>query len=560
MANKLNPELVQTIAELTNVKKISDLPIIDVIEKDNETENIRTSQQFNNSYLLSSTLLEDNSQVGGRYFNYRVKLNEVTDYLSTLSDANLSAFKKTFEFFVDSLKNNTKNSYVQFIPANDTIDTENDVNNYSYTFKYKLSDVLDEVIGFTYTITDGIEEISTYSYTNVLTEGLVTNVTLEKYVRNSIATILGVPNTPADVSDAIDSVIEFVDWFKGYTKDKDGLTELIRKIEAKDSEIISSYQIADAEINARIDNLDVDATAVEKQYITGFKQENGLIKNVTRSEIGISDITGLSDAINNINVDVPIDGVSTDENSFTAGGTKYTLIVDENKKLKFVEYVLMSISSKAPNTTRTLEIDSTATDAEMTFKVVANKAITSAEWSGSGSVTTSDKTTTLVATQDPQNKNTTITRSVTISDGDMNVSSGNMTIQFTNKRYFLGYSSDPNLTFTASNNGTNIIGTTDYHNLKDSLSTSDIYGKGFTGNGYWYMIWPTTLNIGNIYFGAGTAKAAAAGGWHEHVQNWQEGDPVTNSNHIKVNQYSTTVQYHVYRSDHAFSVQMNIQF
>ena len=108
MANKLNPELVQTIAELTNVKKISDLPIIDVIEKDNETENIRTSQQFNNSYLLSSTLLEDNSQVGGRYFNYRVKLNEVTDYLSTLSDANLSALKKTYEFFVESLKNKTK--------------------------------------------------------------------------------------------------------------------------------------------------------------------------------------------------------------------------------------------------------------------------------------------------------------------------------------------------------------------------------------------------------------------------------------------------------------------
>ena len=48
MANKLNPELVQNIAELTNVKKISDLPIINVIDKDNETETIRTSQQFNN--------------------------------------------------------------------------------------------------------------------------------------------------------------------------------------------------------------------------------------------------------------------------------------------------------------------------------------------------------------------------------------------------------------------------------------------------------------------------------------------------------------------------------
>ena len=64
MANKLNPELVKNISDLMTVKKISDLPIIDVIDKDNETTKIRTSQQFNNSYLLSSTLLEDNSYVG----------------------------------------------------------------------------------------------------------------------------------------------------------------------------------------------------------------------------------------------------------------------------------------------------------------------------------------------------------------------------------------------------------------------------------------------------------------------------------------------------------------
>lgn len=571
MANKLNPELVNNISDLITVKKISDLPIIDVIDKDNETTKIRTSQQFNNSYLLSSTLLEDNSYVGGRYFNYRVKLNEVTEYLSTLSDANLAAFKQTFNFFVDSLKNNTENSYVQFAPANDTIDTENADNNYSYTFRYKLSEVLDDVIGFTYNITsDGIEEISTYSYTNVLTEGLVTNATLEKYVRNSIANILGVPSSPAQLSEAIDSVIEFVNWFKGYSKEKDGLTELIRKITEKDDEIISSYTNAynalnlriDA-TNSRIDDLDITKNAEEGKYITGIQQKDGLITNITSKQITISEVEGLQSAIDNISIDAPINGVSTDGNSFTAGGTKYTLTVDKDKKLKFVEYVLMSISSKTPDTTRTLEIDSTATKAERMFKVVTNKTINSATWQGMTSddiVTTNDKTTTLIAKQNGNNK---ITRSVTISDGEMNVMSGDMHIQFTNTRYFLGYSSNPNLIFNDvqnSESGTNINNTADYNNIKDSLSASDIYGKGFTGNGYWYLIWPVPLNIGNIYFGAGTAKAAAAGGWHEHVQNWQEGDPVTNPDHIKVNQYSTAVQYHVYRSDHPFSVQMNIQF
>ena len=571
MANKLNPELVKNISDLITVKKISDLPIIDVIDKDNETTKIRTSQQFNNSYLLSSTLLEDNSYVGGRYFNYRVKLNEVTKYLSTLSDEKLAAFKQTFNFFVDSLKNNTENSYVQFAPANDTIDTENADNNYSDTFRYKLSEVLDDVIGFTYNITsDGIEEISTYSYTNVLTEGLVTNATLEKYVRNSIANILGVPSSPAQLSEAIDSVIEFVNWFKGYSKEKDGLTELIRKITEKDDEIISSYTNAYNALNLRIDttnnridDLDITKNAEEGKYITGIQQKDGLITNITSKQITISEVEGLQSAIDNIGIDVPINGVSTDGNSFTAEGTKYTLTVDKDKKLKFVEYVLMSINSKTPDTTRTLEIDSNASEAERMFKVVANKTINSATWQGMASddtVTTNDKTTTLIAKQKGNNK---ITRSVTISDGEMNVMSGDMHIQFTNTRYFLGYSSNPNLIFNDvknSESGTNINITADYNNLKDSLLASDIYGKGFTGNGYWYLIWPTSLNIGNIYFGAGTAKAAAAGGWHEHVQNWQEGDPVTNSNHIKVNQYSTAVQYHVYRSDHPFSVQMNIQF
>ena len=571
MANKLNPELVKNISDLMTVKKISDLPIIDVIDKDNETTKIRTSQQFNNSYLLTSTLLEDNSYVGGRYFNYRVKLNEVTEYLSTLSDENLAAFKQTFNFFVDSLKNNTENSYVQFAPANDTIDTENADNNYSYTFRYKLSEVLDDVIGFTYNITsDGIEEISTYSYTNVLTEGLVTNATLEKYVRNSIANILGVPSSPAQLSEAIDSVIEFVNWFKGYSKEKDGLTELIRKITEKDDEIISSYTNAYNALNlridttnSRIDDLDITKNAEEGKYITGIQQKDGLITNITSKQITISEVEGLQSAIDNIGIDAPINGVSTDGNSFTAGGTKYTLTVDKDKKLKFVEYVLMSISSKTPNTTRTLEIDSTATESEIMFKVEANKTINSATWQGMADddiVTTNDNTTTLIAKQNGNNK---ITRSVTISDGEMNVMSGDMHIQFTNTRYFLGYSSNPNLIFNDvqnSESGTNINNTADYNNIKDSLSASDIYGKGFTGNGYWYLIWPTSLNIGNIYFGAGTAKAAAAGGWHEHVQNWQEGDPVTNPDHIKVNQYSTAVQYHVYRSDHPFSVQMNIQF
>lgn len=328
MANKLNPELVKNISDLMTVKKISDLPIIDVIDKDNETTKIRTSKQFNNSYLLSSTLLEDNSYVGGRYFNYRVKLNEVTEYLSTLSDANLAAFKQTFNFFVDSLKNNTENSYVQFAPANDTIDTENADNNYSYTFRYKLSEVLDDVIGFTYNITsEGIEEISTYSYTNVLTEGLVTNVTLEKYVRNSIANILGVPSTPAAVSEAIDSVIEFVEWFKGYVRNDTeygSLQNLINTIESKDAKVLdSAYSYV-------IKNKELSYAYTETSY------------NLLYS------------TIQNIDVDVPVKGVST-INKITIGNVTYILDLDDNKNLQLSvdidNFVPFSVSASGSLTT-----------------------------------------------------------------------------------------------------------------------------------------------------------------------------------------------------------------
>lgn len=357
MANKLNPELVQNIAELTNVKKISDLPIIDVIEKDNETEKIRTSQQFNNSYLLSSTLLEDNSQVGGRYFNYRVKLNEVTDYLSTLSDENMSAFRQTFDFFVDSLKNNTKNSYVEFIPANDTIDTENTINNYSYTFKYNLSEVHDEVIGFSYSYIEGIgEQVSTYSYTNVLTEGLVTNVTLEKYVRNSIATILGVPNTPTALSEAIDSVIEFVDWFKGYVRsdtDYGSLHQLISTIEAKDSAVLNEAK------SYTIENKELSYAYTETSY------------NLLYS------------TIQNIDVDVPVKGVST-TNKITIGNITYILNLDDNKNLQLSvdvdNYSRITLSNVTSNVTKYVEYKSSTAAGQMTLSATTSKPCQATQW------------------------------------------------------------------------------------------------------------------------------------------------------------------------------------
>ena len=252
-------------------------------------------------------------------------------------------FRNTFDFFINSLKNNTENSYVQFAPVNDIIDYENPDNNYSYTFKYKLSEVIDSAYGFTYYFGSDEKEHE-LTYTNGLTAGLVTNVTLEKYVRNSIATLLGVPSTPAYVTEAIDSVVEFVDWFKGYTKDKDGLSELIRKIKEKDEEIISSYTAADNALsytlNSRIDNLDASKNAEPGKYIIGIEQNDGLITNVTSKQITIDEVEGLQSALDNI--DAPVTGVADEGNSLMINDTEYTLSLNSDKKLLFTVYTKIS--------------------------------------------------------------------------------------------------------------------------------------------------------------------------------------------------------------------------
>ncbi len=295
MAEKLNVDTIKRISELTTVKKISDLQTIPIIENVNGT--YVTTQQYNNSYLLSSTYFPDNTSYG-RYINYKVKISDVTYYLSTLGSEDLNSFKATFNNFINNLCENTKNSYVQLVKNQDATD------DYSYTFKYQLSSIMPESHSpFSYN--DG--ENSTYAYTNKLTDGIVTNYVLEEYIRETLGRILGVPSTPAYISEAIDSVIEFVDWFKGYTKDKDGLNELLTKIDNKDNEIIASYTNADQDI---IDSY----TAADTEIINKINNINIKPKAGTNISIGED---------NSVNCDIGLD--STNNKSFTIGNSKYSL-------------------------------------------------------------------------------------------------------------------------------------------------------------------------------------------------------------------------------------------
>lgn len=199
--NKLTPDIVQKLSALTDVRKISDLE-----EKklyDVNSGEINTSNEFIGSYLVTSTFLND------RYYNFRIKLQELTNYIREIGGSEVISFKKAFEYFITQLKENTQNSYVQFTPVYGENAVGDEV--FSYTFNYKLSEITTDIIPF-----DDSEYGTTYVYTDKLTDGLITSDVLEQYMRNTVGRILGVPNTPAAVSEAIDSIIEFVDWFKGF--------------------------------------------------------------------------------------------------------------------------------------------------------------------------------------------------------------------------------------------------------------------------------------------------------------------------------------------------------
>lgn len=537
---------------LYNVRTITSLEQINDI-----SENV-----LNSSYAVFAY---DNDRTK-RYVSHKVKFSDIMDEAFKRSWTYIDVLRDELEYFLHNLDLKFNETYLNIVKKpidNGFHDWHNQRLSYFFTINPIISELIEEPNSYIVSYipehtVDGVIIPGEYSYlhSSYLTPGLISYTVLQDYIDNTLERLMGVPMTKEQQDQAINSLQEFVNWFTNYTytdEEYGNLQRLIDTMDRKDENVrLLSYAYTDLarelsyaytaserdSINNTLNGLNFTYSCEEHRFLTGIKQVNGKIVEVTDNEGG-----------SNIEVD-------QNNNTINVNGTQYTLSMT-NGKLGLYPYTAIAITTHSPNTTRNVEIDSSASQAERTFKITANKNISSYTWSGSGNVTTSGTITQIIVTQDGNNS---ITRKVTISDGQSSVTSSNMTLNFTSKRYFLGYSSDPNLTFTASNNGTNILSTSNYHNLKDSLSTSDIFGKGFTGDGYWYMIWPTTVSIGNIYFGSGTGKAPAPGGWHEHVQNWQEGDPATNSNHIKVNQYSTTVQYHVYRSDNSFSGTMNIQF
>ena len=324
MASKnLSPNNIALLNELINVKRISDL---EEVPHGIDDSSVIDQTMLYNSYVLTSTYLDSSS----RYANYKLKMSELTDYLQELGSARLDEFQNKFNEFIQNLIDNTTtdSSFIRF-------EAKDNVTANSYTINPIYSEIQTGEFGFAYS-DDGT---SSYAYTDILKSGIVTADVLEEYVRNTVGRILGVPNTPAAVSEAMDSVIEFVDWFKGYVRGDTSygsLGQLISTIESKDAEV------KDLSYAYTVENRELAYSYVESSYNNLY---NGISTQLENLEI-LSAGTNISiDTDKKINCDIDID--TTGNKSFIINGKKYALSMTDGK-LKIGEfedpYVLFEVS------------------------------------------------------------------------------------------------------------------------------------------------------------------------------------------------------------------------
>lgn len=290
--NNLTADKIKKLSDLVNIRRISDLETF-------QGNNSDTSF-LNNSYLLTS------SYINNKFVNYRLNIDSIIKYLNEQGNDDLTKLTYDFNSFISSIVQNTENSYIKFVSLS------NELDEYLYTIEPKYSTINNGINPFSY-----IDGKSTYAYTNVLSDGIITNNVLEEYVRETLGRILGVPSTPAYISEAIDSVIEFVDWFKGYVRSDTSygsLQNLINTIEAKDDEILNEAK------SYTVENRELTYAYVESSY---NKLYNGISTQLDNLETLTAGTNISIDTDKKINCDIGIN--ATNNETITIGTSRYSL-------------------------------------------------------------------------------------------------------------------------------------------------------------------------------------------------------------------------------------------
>lgn len=472
----LTADKIRQLNELVNVKKLSDLTDAPNLFDGADSSLLQTT------YIPSTTYIAN----AKRYVNYKIKLEQLTQYLEHIGLNQIDDIEKNINEILSHLVNNSSGQYIGL--------TYDETNN-TYNIKQEYSQI--NSYGTWH------EDYSYYTY-NTLTPGIITSSVLDEYITYTMGRILGVPSTETALSEAIDSVVEFVDWFKDYGKNEDGLRALIDKIDNKDAEIISSYMTAD---NKNL-NLSYAYTVENRELVkdlayayteTSYNKLYNAMQNVRPipgENISIGDD-------NSINCYI---GISDENNTLTINGTKYSLSFNENGKLEFIQYTPITLTNVTSN--KNFEYNSGAHTFTLSAKTSKNCTVTDRwEDSSQGGSYSANAT---ISAEVTSFGNTSYTLTVKETDSQGGTYSKTVNINYNMYAYW----------------------STVYDTITDDLSTLDLTDesrhKGATStNGYPSKIYFTQSDWGTgkyIYFlikgttshsfvmGTGTGDGTMAGG------------------------------------------------
>ena len=300
-----------------NTKKISQLPLAENIQNYLDTTYFILSGHFGS---------EDDGALATKRISAKAFIEDIT--------ANDDIQQSLNDLFEYSTITAIENSYL--LVERDTSDAR-----YAHALRYRLNRQLPEFNeNYTTLAQDGLIDAST-----MLSYG----ATLENRFNSVLNVILNEPGT----DNIIDTIIEFTNWFNGWTSNENNLRQLLSKISddintAKTEAINTSKNYTDTQITQlnqtitqeindldvsnqitnKINELDVSTIGGNDKYIKSISEADGKIS----AEVGnISDIrstlaSGTNISITNnetINCTIGLD--STNNKSFTIGNSKYSL-------------------------------------------------------------------------------------------------------------------------------------------------------------------------------------------------------------------------------------------
>ncbi len=312
---------------LYNVRTITSLEQINDI-----SENV-----LNSSYAVFAY---DNDRTK-RYVSHKVKFSDIMDEAFKRSWTYIDVLRDELDYFLRNLNLKFNETYLNIVKEpidNGFHDWHNQRLSYVFTINPIISKLVEEPDSYIVSyipehIVDGIIIPGEYSYlhSSYLTSGLISYTVLQDYIDNTLERLMGVPMTKEQQDLAINSLQEFVNWFTYYTyadKDYGNLQRLINTMDRKDENVrLLSYAYTDLarelsyaytaserdSINNTLNGLNFTYSCEEHRYLTGIKQVNGKIVEVTDNEGG-----------SNIEVD-------QNNNIITVSGTQYTLSMTDGK-------------------------------------------------------------------------------------------------------------------------------------------------------------------------------------------------------------------------------------